>query len=470
MIRFGSSGWRGLIAEEVTVGSVRDAAVAIARHLRAAGRVRRGVFVGHDTRFLSERFAEETARVLLSQGIPVTCSTGAVPTPAVAYAVAAGRREAGISVTAGHHPPEFSGFSLMVKGGAPAPAEALLDVERRASTAPAKPGRALPSSARRRSAAARRLDVRAGYFRHLGRTVRLTAIRRARLRVACDMRHGAAIGYLDGVLDKVARRVEALHDTPHPEFGGIGPDCSEPHLAPLARAVRRGGHDLGLATDGDGDRFGIVDAGGGFVPPSHFLALLADYLIGERGLEGAVGRTVATTHLLDAVCALHGRVLHETPVGFRHLAERLVSRETFLACEEGGGLAVASHLPQKDGILAGLLAAEMVAVRRRPLREQVRTLLDRIGPLHGRRIDYHTDAAARDRFLRRLETPPSIFAGRRIARIDETDGRRMTFGDGSWILIRPSSTMSLVRCYIEGRSPRDLDDLTAAARDLITKE
>jgi phosphomannomutase len=131
---------------------------------------------------------------------------------------------------------------------------------------------------------------------------------------------------------------------------------------------------------------------------------------------------------------------------------------------------VASHLPQKDGILAGLLAAEMVAVRRRPLREQVRTLLDRIGPLHGRRIDYHTDAAARDRFLRRLETPPSIFAGRRIARIDETDGRRMTFGDGSWILIRPSSTMSLVRCYIEGRSPRDLDDLTAAARDLITKE
>jgi len=472
VIRFGASGWRGVIAEEVTFASVRRAAGAISRHLQSTGQASRGVFVGHDTRFLSERFASEAARVMAAHGIPVACSHGALPTPAVAYAVRAGRRAAGITITAGQDPPEFSGLKLTVQGGSPAPDATTLAVESLARDAVESESSVVRGrrAATRRSAAMRRADVRAGYFRHLGRTARLAAIRRARLRIACDPRHGASIGYLDGILAKLARRLEVLHGTPHPEFCGVGPDCAETQLRPLARVVRRGGLHLGLATDGDGDRFGIVDAGGAFVAPSLFLAVLADYLIGDRRMQGGIGRTIATTHLLDAVCAFHGRTLFETPVGFRHLAGRIVSRETFLACEEGGGLAVASHLPEKDGILAGLLAAEMVAVRRRPLRDQIRDLLARIGPLHSRRIDYHTDAAARDRLLRRLEMPPSTFAGRRVARMDDTDGLKMVFGDGSWILIRPSGSESLVRCYIEGRTTRDLDNLTAAAREFITRE
>lgn len=268
---------------------------------------------------------------------------------------------------------------------------------------------------------------------------------------------------------RISRDVEVLNDRPHPEFGGTGPDCGEPQLRPLQRLVRRRKLDLGLATDGDGDRFGILDAGGLFVPPNLFLAILADYLLEHRRMPGGIGRSVATTHLLDAVCAFHGRTLFETPVGFKYLGDHLRSGRAFLIGEESAGLSLRGHVPEKDGILAGLLAAEMVAVRKRSLRDQIRDLFKKVGPLHSRRIDYHTAASARDRLARRLEEIPSVFAGRRIARIDTTDGRKLIFPDGAWLLFRPSGTEPLIRCYGEARSPGDLDALMAAARDLIAR-
>jgi phosphomannomutase len=231
--------------------------------------------------------------------------------------------------------------------------------------------------------------------------------------------------------------------------------------------VRRGGLDLGLATDGDGARFGVIDRDGHHVPANPVLALIADWLIGERGLAGGIARTAATTHLLDEIAALHGRTLVETRVGFGHLAPLLCSGRAALACEETGGLALASHLPQRDGLLATMLVAAMVAARRRPLRDQVVALFARVGPRHGRRIDYHVDAPVRDRMLRRLEDPPSAMAGRRVRQADAPDGLRLTFADGAWILVRASAIEPVVRCHIEARTPRDLEALTAAARDLI---
>ena len=463
LIRFGTSGWRAVIAEEFTVANVRRVASAIATGLLAEGAPRRGVFVGFDTRFLSDRFAREAADVLAARGIAVLLSPAPVPTPAIALAIVGGRRAGGINITASHNPPEYNGLKFSTADGAPARPEVTREIEARANSDDAGPGGRAQATAR-----IRELDMRPAYFRQIGRLVRLDVVRRGRLTLGLDPRHGASIAYLGGLARTAARTVATIHDTADPRFGGTGPDCGEEQLRPLARMVRSRRLHLGLATDGDGDRFGIVDRGGVFVPPNLFLAVLADYLLTERRMPGGIGRSVATTHLLDAICAHHGRKLYETPVGFKYLGEHLTSRRAFLVGEESAGLSIRGHVPEKDGILAGLLAAEMVAARRRSIRDQVRDLFKKVGPLHSRRIDYHIDAAARERLARRLEDVPSTFAGRRVASLNTSDGRKMIFTDGSWILFRPSGTEPLVRCYAEARTPKALGSLLAAGRALLT--
>jgi len=464
VIRFGTSGWRGVIAEEFTFANLRRVSAAIARHLVETGSGRRGVFVGYDTRFLSDRFAREAAAILAARGIPVALSPAPVPTPVVAFAVASGRRAGGVNITASHNPPEYNGLKFSIAGGAPAPPEVTRIIEALVN----ETGAAAPPAAGEASAPGMRAhDMRSPYFRQIARLVRLRAIRKAGLKVACDPRYGASIGYLDVLLRRVARSVESIHDRPDPLFGGSGPDCGEPQLEPLRRLVRAHRLHLGLSTDGDGDRFGIVDRGGVFVPANLFLAVLADYLLTRRRVTGGVARSVATTHLLDAVCAFHGRTVYETPVGFKYLGEHLRSGRVFLACEESAGLSLRGHVPEKDGILAALLAAETVAVTGRSIHEQARDLFRKVGALYSRRIDYHVDAAARDRLTRRLEDVPSAIAGRRVARIDTTDGRKMIFEDGSWVLLRTSGTEPVVRCYAEARSRADLERLLVAARDLM---
>jgi alpha-D-glucose phosphate-specific phosphoglucomutase len=466
LIRFGTSGWRAVIAEQFTVANVRRVAEAIATQVLADGASGRGVFVGFDTRFLSDRFAREAATVLAARGVPVLISPAPVPTPAVAFAIVSGRRAGGINITASHNPPEYNGLKFSTADGAPASPEVTGRIETRVNAEVAGTGGR--GDASKPAARIRELDMRAAYSRQIGRLVRLQTIRRARLSLGLDPRYGASIEYLGGLARKAARTVAAIHDTADPRFGGVGPDCGEPQLRPLARLVRSRRLHLGLATDGDGDRFGIVDRGGFFVPPNLFLAVLADYLLSERRMPGGVGRSIATTHLIDAVCAHFGRPVFETPVGFKYLAEYLTSRRAFLVCEESAGLSMRGHVPEKDGILAGLLAAEMVAVRRRSIREQVRDLFRKVGPLYSRRIDYHMDAGAKERLARSLEDVPSTFAGRRVARLDTTDGRKMIFTDGSWILFRPSGTEPLVRCYAEARTPKALSSLLAAGRGLLT--
>jgi len=472
MIRFGPSGWRGIIADEFTIANVRSVASAIARTLLHDGLARKGVFVGFDTRFLSDRFAREVAGVIAAHGITVRISPAPIPTPAVAFAIVSGRRAAGINVTASHNPPEYGGLKLSTADGAPALPRVTQQIERLTNGA-ARDRKAAPSrggkSRRIRPATIKKQDVRAAYFGHLGTLVKFPAIRKAHLKLACDARHGASIGFLDGILSRVSKSVEVINGTPHPEFGGTGPDCGEAQLKPLARKVRRGRLTLGLATDGDGDRFGIVDAGGAFISPNLFLAVLADYLLEHRQMQGGVGRTVATTHLLDRVCARYDRPLYETPVGFRYLGEHLLSGRAFLVCEESAGMSLQGHPPERDGILAGLLAAEMVAVRKRSLRDQIRDLFKKVGPLHSRRIDYHIDAATRERLMRRLEDAPADLGGKRTVQSDLIDGRRLLFDDGSWALFRPSGTEPLIRCHLEARSPKELDALAGAARDLIMR-
>jgi phosphoglucomutase len=465
VIRFGAAGWRGVIADEITLASLRRLAAAVASHVKETRQERLGVFVGHDARFLAGRFAAETAAALAAHGVPAFVPPSHLPTPAAAFAVVSRRRALGLMITGGHLAPEITGVKVLGPDGAPAPAETLRSIEA-AAARPARPDDERPVR-QPRASTVKVQDSRAAYLRRLRSLSPPERLRGRRPKAACDLRHGAAAGWLDTALKEAVRGLEVLGLPAHPTFAGDSPDCGEPHLRALQRAVRRGRMDLGVSVDGDGDRFALVDRGGLWVPPNQALALLADYLIGERGMIGGVVRTVATSHLIDAVCALHGRTLLETKVGFASMAPHLTSGEAFLGCEENGGLSVGAHLPQRDGLLAIRLVVEMLARRRKPLRDQIRDLFSKVGPRYGRRIDYHVEASARERLARRLEDVPADVAGRRVRQVNTLDGCKMVFADGSWMLIRSSTTEAAVRCYLETRTQRDLDPLTLAAREMI---
>jgi phosphomannomutase len=467
MSRRSADGLGGVFADELTLRRARRVAAGLSRMLEADRAVLRGVVVGYDARFLSARFAAATAEALADRGVPVALAKAPLPAPALAWAVARGRRAAGISWSGGDRPPEEGQLLIHGPGGAPA---SHAFVSRLLSFSEAVEESSKPP-ARRRHAAVRRFDPKPAYLAALLRLAAGPRAKRTRLRVGCDARHGSAAGWLSGACARAGFRVQALHDDPHPEFGGLLPACGERELADLGRSVRRGRLSLGLAVDGDGGRFGVVDAKGAVVPAGAVMALVADFLLETGRLRGGVSRSRATTHLLDDVAAAHGRPLFETAGGFGSVLEPLLRGEAGLACEEGGSLALRSHLPDRDGLLAVLLAATMTAVRRRPIGEQLIALFRRIGPRCGRRIDYHVDAATRDRVVRRLEEPPARFAGRAIQRLAVADGdNKWIFADGAWVLFRAAHDEPALRCHLEARSARDLEALTRAVRELLATE
>jgi len=461
-IAFGTSGWRGILSDDFTFPNLRRVTRGVARYLRARTTDRAPrVFIGYDTRFLSEQLAREVAEVLLAEGIRPRLSPDFIPTPVVAYAIRRFRLDGGINLTASHNPPEYHGLKFSTREGAPASPEVTKEIEgfigEESDCAPAAPA---PLSR------LRLLNPSSHYRSALAKLVDRDAIRRARLRIVCDPVYGAGRGYLSALLSKNAT-VSVIRSERDVNFGGHGPDCDEKHLKELCREVRRTGSALGLATDGDADRFGIVDRGGHYVPANLVLALLADYLLESRGYRSGIARTVATTHLLDDVAAHHGVPLHETPVGFKHFRDLLLKRKVFLAGEESSGLSIAGHVPEKDGILAGLLVTEMVACRRSSLGRQIRELFRKVGPRHSRREDHRVGPEQVASLLRRLSNPPTSLAGKKVVETRVLDGTRMTCRDGSWLLLRPSGTEPLVRCYAEARHPKDLTRLLAAGRTLV---
>ena len=453
---------RGTIADVVTFASVRRRAAAFGAALREGpGRGRAGVVVGHDARFLAPRFAEAAAAALAARGVPVLLAHGPLPAAALAHAVSSGRRAGGLYIGGGDLPVEESGLGLYDASGSPAGDDLLARVDR-ALLDPA----VLGAGGRRSIAPVRRLRPRAAYLASLRRAVPPARLRRARLRLACDARHGAAAGWLGAALDGVARGLEGINEDPRPDFGGLAPTCGENDLLPFGRIIRRDGRQLGLATDADGTHCGAVDERGAPIPPGALAALVADRLLGEGRVRGGLARAVAATHLLDDVAAAHGRTAVEVPFGAAHLAAAL-GDAAGLAIDEAGGLALGGHARERDGILAALLAAEALAIGRRPLRDQISDLQRRLGPRLGRRIDYHVDPAARERALQRLRDVPARFAGRPVRAVAASEACKWILADGSWVLFRAASEDGPLRCHLEARSARDLEALTAAAREWV---
>lgn len=461
-IAFGTSGWRGVLGDDFTFANLRRVTRAVARYLREeVGARPPRVFVGYDTRFLSEHLAREVASVLLAEGVQPRLSPDFVPTPVVAHAIRRWRLDGGINLTASHNPSEYNGLKFSTGDGAPAPAE----VTKRIEAFIREDGDGAPVPAPR-PAEFRPLDPSADYRAAVLRLVDRKAIHRARLRLVSDPVYGAGRGYHPALLKGLAS-VTSIRSHRDVKFGGHGPDCTEKQLTALSREVRRTRSALGLATDGDADRFGVVDRDGLYVPANLVLALVADYLLESRGYRSGIARTVATTHLLDDVARYHGVPLFETPVGFKHFRDLLLTGKVFMAGEESSGLSVARHVPEKDGILAGLLVAEMVASRRKSLHGQVRDLFRKVGPRHSRREDHVVSPPEIEALRRRLGVPPSSLVGKKTLKVATVDGTKLTFQDDSWLLLRPSGTEPLVRCYAEARNPRDLTRLLDAGRAMI---
>ncbi len=468
-IKFGTSGWRAIIADQFTFSNVRLAVAAVADHVLAHTK-NPTLMVGNDPRFDSEAFTAEAAGVLSARGVRVLLCEGFTPTPVIACEILRRQVDGAINFTASHNPAEYHGLKFSGADGAPAMPEVTHDIEARAArlqpVAAADPQR--PGAAN----GIERVQCREPYLARLRRLVRFSALRKASQTFVYDALHGCGAGYLDHVLKDEGVRVSSIRTERDVLFDGTGPDVSEENLKPLAEAVRQqtssGVAATGLATDGDADRFGIVDADGSFVSPNHILALVYDYLVETRGWKLGVARSVATSHLLDAVARAHGLPVYETPVGFKYIGEYIKQDKIAMGGEESAGLSIRGHVPEKDGILACLLVAEMTAVRRATLGEQLRALFGRVGaefwPI---RANLHLTSEVQARTLERLREDPREFDGRKVARLDRVDGLKMTFSDGSWMLMRASGTEPILRVYAEAGTREGPQRLLAAAQRWI---
>ena len=464
-IKFGTSGWRAIIADEFTFANVRLAAEAIGRYVK-----RRNpsptLLVGYDTRFASETFGLEVARVLSTQNIRALLCSQAVPTPGVAYTIMNRKLDGAINITASHNPGEYNGLKFSTSDGAPALPDVTSEIENEIVRLQqsnweftSKPNAQLIET----------IDIGPAYLRDLATKVDLKKIRDANLSLAYDALHGSGAGYLDGLLKQENIPVMVLHTSRDVYFGGHHPEPADEQLGELKIVMKKNWLKLGLATDGDADRFGVLDEGAEFIYPNELLAMLVDYLIESRGWKGGVARSVATTHLMDRVAKLHNRELLETPVGFKYIGEYIKEGRIILGGEESAGMSILGHTPEKDGILACLLITEMVASRGKSLKNQLNELFSRVGPVYNRRLNVRLDPAVSTRVKAKIASDVTEFHGRRVVEQNRVDGLKLIFGDGSWVLMRPSGTEPVVRFYGESTSTSDLDKLMDYGRQWITE-
>ena len=456
------------MAEEFTFANVRRAVGGIARYV--AGHKKEGarVIVGRDPRFLGETFCAMAAEILAANRITPVVVAEPAPTPAFAYAVAQSRADGVINFTASHNPPEYNGIKFSTPDGCPALPEVTKKIEAEIEAGDAAAPTAAGAASRGDgAAAAESLDVKAGYLKRLGEIVDLEAIRKADLQVCFDPMWGAARGYSDGLLREAGVKVATVHDYRDVLFGGHAPEPDDHLLKDLREKMRATGAHIGIATDGDADRFGIVDGDGTFLQPNYVIALLFDYLVESRGWKNGVAKSVATTNLINAIAKARGVELYETPVGFKYIGELIMQDKIAIGGEESAGLSIRHHVPEKDGLLAGLLCCEMVAKRRKSLGEQLRALCNQVGSYYPRRENFRLTPEVKAKFTEKLRSDPREFCGRGVSEVVRTDGLKLVFEDGSWVCYRLSGTEPVVRVYSEARSEQGLEMLSRAAKEWI---
>lgn len=456
-IRFGTSGWRAIIAEAFTFENVKLVTESICSYLTTKqSETDKKLIIGHDSRFMGEKFAYVAAEIASRKGFTVFVCTGPTPTPTISHAIRSNNAAGGINFTASHNPPEYQGIKFSTADGAPALPDITKQIEQgiaeKVSTPDADGGSTVD------------FDANPAYLDDLRKKIRFDVLAAAKGRYAYDALWGTGRGYLDKCLRDHGLEVETIHDWRDVTFGGKSPEPGEDHLDELKYAVTSKHLTLGIATDGDGDRFGIIDSNGTFITPNQLVALLTDYLAESRGWTNGVARSVATSHLVDRVALDRNIKLYETPVGFKFIGELINKDEIILGGEESAGLSIRGHYPEKDGILACLLAAEAVAARQTSLTEQLNDLYKRVGKLESGRIGLKLTSEVADKLKHKLEQEPTEIGGRKVESINRMDGVKFLFENNAWMLMRPSGTEPMVRIYAESENSDDLENLLEQGR------
>ena len=473
MIKFGTSGWRGLIARDFTFDKVRLAAQAIADYLKTelasssssiAGR-KPLVILGYDTRFLGKEFSLAAAEILEQNGlIPLLCDRD-TPTPVISHNIRVKKAIGGINMTASHNPAQWQGLKFSTSNGAAAPPEVTQQIE--ANVRKLQDAGWQPQSAVVGAYKCKTFDPRPAYFTQIRKLIDFKSIKRAKMKIALELMYGTGRGYLDVLLEDAKAKLTVLHDEPNPLFGGHHPEPNSEGMAGVRELIRKGKATLGLGLDGDADRFGIVDKDGTWVTPNQVLALALYHLKKNRGWKGAVVRTVPTSHQVDEVAAILNVQVHETPVGFKYIGALMESQPIIVGGEESGGLSVRGHIPEKDGILACLLMAELVAVERKPLLKILRDLEKQTGEFHTTRINVAIPPEKKEALLRKLAGGLDMVGKLPVQKFITTDGFKFLLPNNEWVAFRASGTEPLIRCYIEAKSAAQLKRLETACRQIL---
>jgi len=461
-IKFGTDGWRGVIARDFTFDNLSLVAQATMDYLNRDGSGDKGLVIGYDRRFLSRDFARRVAEVAVGNGIRVRLTDNYAPTPAVSWAVRESGAGAGVMITASHNPPEYNGFKVKERFGGSARPSTTKMLEEIVAFNQANDRRvvAAPFEEALGKGMIEVFDPCEGYFRQIGRYVDLDLIAKAAIPAVVDPMYGAGSGFLPRLL----AGIDEIHNGENPMFGGQPPEPIGEHLTELSALLRGGRYRVGLALDGDADRIGAVDEHGDFFSSHCIFTVILRHLIEHKGLRGGVVKTVSTTRMVDLLAQKYGLPLFETPIGFKHVCELMLAEDILMGGEESGGLGVKGHIPERDGILLGLLLLEAVAVSGKGLRQLLDETMDEIGRFSYRRIDRRIETAAKEQLVARLKAdPPAEIDGRRVAAANFSDGFKFIFENGDWLLIRPSGTEPVLRLYSEAGTPEQVDRLLRAA-------
>lgn len=464
-IRFGTDGWRAVIAEEFTFANVRIVAQAVADFLRAEQLAPRGLVVGYDTRFASERFAAACAEVLAANGIHVYLTNKATPTPVISFAILDKRAGGAAIITASHNPPGDNGFKYKPEYAGSASPAVIAKLEARLGASEVQ---RLNLDDAERQGLVERIDAMPAYLRQLATLVDFDAIKRSGKTIIVDAMHGAGAGYLPAMIDGGATKVIPINAERNPLFPGMrAPEPIDANLSKLKKVVKESGADVGIAFDGDADRVGLVDEKGRFINQLQVFGLLTYYLLEVKGWRGPIVKSLSTTAMVNRLGESYGVPVYETPVGFKHIGPKMIEVKAVIGGEESGGFGFDRHIPERDGILAALFLLDFMLKRNKPPSQLLDDLFAKVGPHYYDRLDLTYPADLRPQILQRVaDAHPETLGGQKVKHTSTEGGYRHVLEDGSWLLIRFSGTEPLLRIYTETHAQSAVPQLLEEGRKL----